>query len=68
MNSSSVDIEKLNDLYQDLVQAFDIDLESGSHHFNNAAHEQFAKRYPTIIKTLRELGTYITTEYARGHA
>jgi hypothetical protein len=32
-----------------MAEAIETDLEEGSHHRNNLASEEFAKRYPTIL-------------------
>jgi len=53
------ELETLRDLEQDIIAAIGIDLETGSHHFNNAASEKFAKQYPTLMKAIAALGAWI---------
>ena len=52
-------INQLRDLLQDTIQSLNYDLETGSHHMNNAAAEAFAKRYPAFSKDLEKLGAAI---------
>ena len=35
--------------------AMDVDLETGSHHTNNAAHEEFATKYPRVTAFFQHL-------------
>ena len=54
-----MDLETVSKLYQDVLQGIEADLETGSHHFNNAAHREFSLRYKYMVKALDALGRYI---------
>ena len=53
------EIDTLRDLHQDILQGLNSDLETGSHHFNNAASDEFVKKYPDLMKAIRALDTWI---------
>ena len=59
MNQHEVTPSRVYDLMQELIASIGTDLETGSHHFNNAAHEAFAKKYPTLVKAINDLADYI---------
>lgn len=46
----------LSDLHADILSALEADLETGSHHFNNAAHAEFARKYPRLTAAIAQLG------------
>ena len=52
-------IELISDAYQEVLIALERDLETGSRDFNDAAYNSFIKRYPSVSKTLVELGNTI---------
>lgn len=43
-----------NDAAQEIMQALDSDLETGTHHGNNSASAAFAKRYPRLIAAINQ--------------
>jgi hypothetical protein len=57
------DLEKqalaIHDKFQDVIEGLDHDLETGTHHGNNASSEEFAKRYKNFMKAFNELGAFI---------
>ena len=53
------EIETLSDLHQDIIQAIMADLETGSHHANNAAYAHFKQKYPNLAEAHAALGAWI---------
>lgn len=51
--------DKIDDLYQELIQGLDADLESGSHHWNNLAWERHQKRYKYFWEAMHKFGQYL---------
>jgi hypothetical protein len=51
----------LEDLHQDVIQALDGDLETGTHHGNNAAWAAFNTRYHRFNTAFAKLGEAIGT-------
>jgi hypothetical protein len=56
-------IEEIHDTYQDALQGLMADLETGSHHRNNAASEDFNRRYKYFMQQFNKLGELINREY-----
>jgi hypothetical protein len=53
---------KLHDANQELIAALDADLETGTHHGNNAASEAFAQRYWRFMEAWKRLSTLIEAQ------
>ena len=51
--------ERIHDAYQDVISALSADLETGSHHRNNEAHDKFVKLYPNFNEALDKLADLI---------
>lgn len=47
---------------QDAIQALDADLETGTHHGNNAASKDFAKRYHRFMEAWNKFGALIDAQ------
>jgi cyclopropane fatty-acyl-phospholipid synthase-like methyltransferase len=56
-------IEEIHDAYQDTLQGLMADLETGSHHMNNVASEEFNRRYQYFMQHFNRLGELINREY-----
>lgn len=56
------DLQKLADLYQDIIWGIQTDLETGSHRFNNVENLKFKTTYPELNKALNALGKWITRQ------
>jgi len=50
---------KFNYLFQNMLTGLSADLESGSHHLNNAASEQFVKKHPYMSAAMDEMSKAI---------
>lgn len=50
---------ELNNLYQDMIQSLGSCLETGSHHLNNLAAEEFYKKYKWFVDDMNKLGEKI---------
>ena len=53
------ELEELNDRFQDIIAGHSADLETGSHHRNNAASEEFAKHNKYLLEALHEMAIWI---------
>jgi len=53
------EVETLRDLQQDIVCAISSDLETGSHNWNNQMHQDFAKKYPSLVQAIAALSAWI---------
>ena len=53
------EIDQLDELLQDLYAGISEDLETGSHHRNNAANEEFAKKFPALRTAIDKLAEWI---------
>jgi hypothetical protein len=49
----------VHDLVQDIFQALEADNETGSHHGNNAAATEWARKYPYTRASLTALAKYV---------
>jgi hypothetical protein len=57
---------KISEAYQDMIGALDADLETGSHHFNNVAADEFALRYSRFTEAMNKLGEVIQASEQEG--
>jgi hypothetical protein len=57
--TKEIEWSKLNDLYQDIIQGLDGDLETGSHHWNNFVWAEHAKKFRHFWEAFSKLGDYI---------
>ncbi len=58
---TETELEKLRDLEQGIIVAIGADLETGSHHLNNTAHAEFARRFPSVMDAVAALGAWINS-------
>lgn len=57
-----MNIKRISDAYQEMLNDLMGDLETGSHHLNNHASQEFAKKYPWFHKGMHKLGEVIEAE------